>query len=130
MLYLQREFGDLVHQTRTKAKEEKLRIKRLRAGQLNKKDPDDLSKQKETFYQQDYGFKSPIMRGTEMLYKMIEDVPENANAGRHRVTHSFVDKKEPAADIKLREKSPVKEHHFQVPPCVLETTHCDLKSRI
>lgn len=47
-----------------------------------------------------------------MVYKMIEDVPENANAGRHRVTHSYVDIKEPAADIKLRQKSPVKEHHF------------------
>jgi len=37
-----------------------------------------------------------------MVYKMAEDVPVNANAGRHRVTHSYVDKKEPAADIKFR----------------------------
>ena len=101
-----------MHQTRTNAQEEKLRIKRLRAGQLNKKDPADLAKQKATFFKQDYGFKSPLMRGTEMVYKMIEDVPENANAGRHRVTHSYIDAKEPAADIKFRQKSPVKEHHF------------------
>lgn len=112
MHYLQREFGELVHQRRTKAKEEKLRLKRLRAGKLNKKDPEDIQRQKETFYNQDYGFKSPIMRGSEMVYKMIEDVPENANAGRHRVDHSYVDKKSPAADIKFREKSPVKERHF------------------
>jgi|TARA_B110000285_G_scaffold177464_1_gene199342 hypothetical protein len=50
MHYLQREFGDLVHQTRTKAKEDKLRIKRLRAGELNKKDLQDRAKQKETFF--------------------------------------------------------------------------------
>lgn len=64
-----------------------------------------------------------------MCYKMLEDVPENVNAGRHRVTYSHVDKKVPAADVQFRKKSPVKEHHYQVPPCVFEAAQCGLKAR-
>ena len=64
-----------------------------------------------------------------MMYKMIEDVPENANSGRHQVKFGIIDRKERSTDFTLREFQPIKEKLYEVPPCVLESVSCSLSAR-
>lgn len=60
---------------------------------------------------------------------MIEDVPENVNAGRHQISYNIVDRKERSTDFELREFHPVKERLYEVPPCVLENISCSVQGR-
>ena len=60
---------------------------------------------------------------------MIEDIPENVNSGRHKVSYNIVDKKERSTDFNLREFQPVRERLYEVPPCVIDHTNCNLRSR-
>lgn len=74
-------------------------------------------------------FKDKVLRDDAPVYKILADVPKNANEGLHRVTFQHIDKKEKEALILDNHNTKPKSRLHQVSPCILNQTECSHANR-
>lgn len=115
---------------RLKHIEEVERKKRIKAGNINQRDPKDVAEMRRINNMRTVPFKDSLSRAKQPCYQILDGVPENFNHGAHNPNFKHCDKDERAANFTYHEPVQPQERLRHVSPCVLDSLECSHQSRI